>query len=83
MRLCAKPEGFVFTVPVRGMSCIFVGLFNEERLHSYRPREGYELHPLKMRIFNIDDIRYRPREGYELHQYRGGQLVESIPLSSP
>ena len=77
MRLCAKPEGFVFSVPVRGMSCINgeIGKIGGCRFVSvpvrgmscivqldaqavsgplcFRPREGYELHPLK-----VEDERY-------------------------
>ena len=47
MRLCAKPEGFVFSVPVRGMSCIQYGYLKEVMQNRFRPREGYELHPKK------------------------------------
>ena len=50
------------------MSCINPHPEKYPTLKGYRPREGYELHPLwgefKVRV---DDECYRPREGYELH----------------
>ena len=60
----------IVIVPVRGMSCIsFTGSRASPQVESYRPREGYELHPLSSSFTIWERIeRYRPREGYELHR---------------
>ena len=38
----------------------------------YRPREGYELHPVNsVSVMYSSGTGYRPREGYELHPENG------------
>ena len=70
MRFHAQSEGFVFFVPVRGMSCIWALKFVPTNApFCYRPREGYELHHEELKgVANALKYSYRPREGYELHR---------------
>ena len=50
MRFYAQSEGFVFFVPVRGMSCILLECMLMRLKKGYRPREGYELHHMVLSV---------------------------------